>query len=852
MPEPEETTTITTTPGTNQHESIYRQQKQKQQQQQQQQHLNQQQEEEQDAAAVVTKEQESTSSTPPPPNPQTRHIVVGEDDEDDDEIIFVATTSKKRRSMMKIIRDEKFQGDHADYDLLQFQLIPSQGQDQHQQQANLDDQDIHDKDLYESISDRKSIWPNRDEKNHNGYQQHLNGRNSIIGHVNVDDDDDDILFVTTKPISSTRSSSGYNIAKISSRKSDKLWSMVLFWREEQHHEGLWEILQVSFLLLIAAVGFVKFALSRTARILNEGNQKERIFENEKERTANSKNAKKSLPEIPVKTPDDVLSLAETSEMKRGNGSTLLVTKRPKEEETLQPTTQKARRTSRSLSTPSSMPPPLTDESSERHKTLMIESTNENLELESESTSVSVSLPPLAAVVNGEENGMILSHQTQKLTIQQSDLHQQHLSKKYMAKQLVKDIKMVQEVLEENNLDPSLAPNLAVSLQTSHHIVDAQNKLEYKRTIIDVHQRQLDRRLSERQHIETLRAARYDPDWRGKLLGIVLTDDAGTNFAPTQQNGRKRFAATTYLMSRISSIWWNVFWVQQLCRGLTPYMIQHYSGMFNNDQLFGTTTKTSYESARILGRMIQNLIWAALSHLCRCDDIGQEYQPSRVSIVESSRSNEGYTSFLDIFLTWTKPSFTSPEGDSSGYAWILLKSAKHVLFSSVVPVVEGCTCYGSCVLSISTLILASILIHQGFRVVSAPQTFHHAVNLFTLMAIWGPDQIIKVLLSSILFLTCRNIDRDQIVTAETDTVFWREVADLLTLTILIFVPLWEWHATRRVYYHTECQIDQATPADFHAKFKWGRYRLEQWVAHTQLIRFVVFSVYSSVILWGAFR
>ena len=838
--------TITTNSETHQHENVHRQQKQRQQHQNQQQ-----QEEEQDDAVVVTKEQESTLSTTPP-TPQTHHVDVAENEDDEDEIIFVATTSKKKQRMMNVIQDEEFQGEHADYALLQFrQLMLSLGHDnnQHQQQANLEEQDNHDMDLDESSSDGKITWSNRHHNIHNENQYHLNGRNNIIGHVSVDDDDD-ILFVTTKPIPSSKSSSRDNVAEISSSESYGRWYTVLFSREEQHHEGVWEILQVFLLLLIAAVVFVKFSLSKTRRTPNGGKQKHRILEIEKERAETDKNSEKPLPEIPAKTPDDVSSISETNAMKHSYESTQFVTKRPRKEGTIQATPQKVRKTSHLLSAPSEMPPPLTDESSERNQTLMIESTNENLALEFESASVSLSSPPV--VVNGEENGMILSHQKQKLSIQQSDLHQQHISKKVMAKQLVRDIKMVQEVLEEHNLDPSLAPNLAISLQTSHHIVDTQNKLEYKRTIIDVHQRQLDRRLSERQHIETLRAARYDPDWRGKLLGIVLTDDAGTNFAPTQQNGRKRFAATTYLMSRISSIWWNVFWVQQLCRGLTPYMIQHYSGMFNNDQLFGTTTKTSYESARILGRMIQNLIWAALSHLCRCDDIGQEYQPSRVSIVESSRSNEGYTSFLDIFLTWTKPSFTSPEGDSSGYAWILLKSAKHVLFSSVVPVVEGCTCYGSCVLSISTLILASILIHQGFRVVSAPQTCHHAVNLFTLMAIWGPDQIIKVLLSSILFLTGRNKDKDQIIAGETDNMFWREVADLLTLTILFFVPVWEWQATRRVYYQTESQIDQATPADFDAKFKWGRYRLEQWVTYTQHIRFVIFSVYSSVILWSVFR
>ena len=82
--------------------------------------------------------------------------------------------------------------------------------------------------------------------------------------------------------------------------------------------------------------------------------------------------------------------------------------------------------------------------------------------------------------------------------------------------MAQDIKLVQKVLQDNGVDASLAPHVAISLQTSERIINSQHKVERGRLLFENHQRQLDRQLSERQHQESMQAAKYDPNWKEKL------------------------------------------------------------------------------------------------------------------------------------------------------------------------------------------------------------------------------------------------------------------------------------------------------------------------------------------------
>jgi hypothetical protein len=86
----------------------------------------------------------------------------------------------------------------------------------------------------------------------------------------------------------------------------------------------------------------------------------------------------------------------------------------------------------------------------------------------------------------------------------------------VASQMAQDIKLVEDVLLQHGMDESLAPQLALSLQSSQQIIASQHELEARRLWVDTHQRHLDRQLSQRQHEEALQAAKYDPNWKEKL------------------------------------------------------------------------------------------------------------------------------------------------------------------------------------------------------------------------------------------------------------------------------------------------------------------------------------------------
>jgi hypothetical protein len=86
----------------------------------------------------------------------------------------------------------------------------------------------------------------------------------------------------------------------------------------------------------------------------------------------------------------------------------------------------------------------------------------------------------------------------------------------VASQMAQDIKLVEDVLLQHGMDASLAPQLALSLQSSQQIIASQHELEARRLWVDTHQRHLDRQLSQRQHEEALQAANYDSNWKEKL------------------------------------------------------------------------------------------------------------------------------------------------------------------------------------------------------------------------------------------------------------------------------------------------------------------------------------------------
>jgi hypothetical protein len=123
-------------------------------------------------------------------------------------------------------------------------------------------------------------------------------------------------------------------------------------------------------------------------------------------------------------------------------------------------------------------------------------------------------PPSALdVILVKEEGVVTSLSLRS----SSDLEK----KVQVASQIVQDIKLFQKMLSQEGMDAALAPQLAGQLAGSlqlQQITDSQRELEVRRMCEVAHHRQLDRQLSDQQHVERLQAAKYDPNWKDKLNG----------------------------------------------------------------------------------------------------------------------------------------------------------------------------------------------------------------------------------------------------------------------------------------------------------------------------------------------
>jgi hypothetical protein len=88
----------------------------------------------------------------------------------------------------------------------------------------------------------------------------------------------------------------------------------------------------------------------------------------------------------------------------------------------------------------------------------------------------------------------------------------------VALEIAQDIKLVEDVLKNEGIvnNQALAAQVAVGWHSLERIIHSQRETEIRRMLLDTHQRNLDRQLSERQHEETLHAATYDPNWNEKL------------------------------------------------------------------------------------------------------------------------------------------------------------------------------------------------------------------------------------------------------------------------------------------------------------------------------------------------
>jgi hypothetical protein len=252
-----------------------------------------------------------------------------------------------------------------------------------------------------------------------------------------------------------------------------------------------------------------------------------------------------------------------------------------------------------------------------------------------------------------------------------------------ANEIAQHIKICEEALRRNGVDPSHAPHVAVSLQSM--------EFEERRIWLESSHRKLDRKLSERQHSEKLQAAKYDPNWREKLQ-----------------------AARDKCWNAVMRLFVELGIAYQFPRILRPLIdIYRMGSLVSTTQILQMIAGTVSKTCVCVCGFLQFLSWIS-SHppfnfpqACDCSEQG----------------------------TTTGMLITSLVIPSSSSAW---------LWMGLDAYVDSGLCYGQCILSYGIILTAALVLHQMLRIVSAPASIHNAVNIVSLLIFYLQSNIVGLI------------------------------------------------------------------------------------------------------------
>lgn len=418
--------------------------------------------------------------------------------------------------------------------------------------------------------------------------------------------------------------------------------------------------------------------------------------------------------------------------------------------------------------------------------------------------------------------------------------QKQTEKLEMARQLAKDILLVHDVLVENALDPSLAPQLAISLQSSQHIVDSQRDMCYKKAMLDAYQRQLDRQLSEQQHRESLRGAQYDPNWKEKLQTI-----------------RDQCYYWNALNGGVSRLWWEVLLIQQLARGIIPVWQRYLQDFHQFNANTNADMGVNYDGIGLLSiSFLKDTTTSVFVEVCDCQlsSTTEQFTSTTMTGTESTR--------LWMIPTLASPifSFNFDIGDTvSSSVLVFISLLKQVLPGPI----EYWTCYGYCIMLASTLLLFTIFCHQGLRILSLPLSLHNIVNCASMILFYGPQRTLRLIFATlmrmVMVVPTTDYRDDDFHGPGSEEQEWQEQnrssligCSFLLMSMWVFMPLFSWKRASTLYHESVLRVSRADPVNFEASFQSGTSRLKQWYWEQMAIRYLLLSMYSALVLWERSR
>ena len=433
-----------------------------------------------------------------------------------------------------------------------------------------------------------------------------------------------------------------------------------------------------------------------------------------------------------------------------------------------------------------------------------------------------------------------------LTNEQRDNSSQ-AQKLQMARQIAKDIRLVQDVLIEHSLDPSMAPQLAISLQSSQHIVESQRDICYQQAMFDAHQRQLDRQQSERQHRESLQGVKYDPNWKEKLQIIR----------------NKCYYWNLLGYGGVSRLWWEVILIQQLARWVIPvwqnYYHNYHSGIMygNNDHENGQLVASAF---------IKDTIASILTQVCDCQ--------SSCTIADTSTADMPTTTAIKSNASWFPAAAatviislnTSIMGSTlSSFVAVLSSMMKQFVPHNMM--MEYMTCYGYCILYGSVLLMMTMILHQGLRILSVPSLLHHIVNIISISLFYGPQRTFVLFLTTmmrmvmVMIVTVDDHNDDANISSNSTAGLQQQQqqhqylssysmmgCSFLLVSLWILMPFLSWIRTCTLYHKVERCVKNASPVDFETSFGKGCAELKRWRWEQIFVRYILLSMYSTLVMW----
>jgi len=258
------------------------------------------------------------------------------------------------------------------------------------------------------------------------------------------------------------------------------------------------------------------------------------------------------------------------------------------------------------------------------------------------------------------------------------------------------------------------------------------------------------------------------------------------------------------------------------------------------------TGDKYDEAVLLTTsFLKDSVASVLAQVCDCQS------PSTIEQFVSTTMTG-----TESAISWMIPTIASPifsfnfdAGDTVSSLFLVLTR----LLKQVLPApIEYWTCYGYCIVVASVLLFGAILCHQGLRILSLPSVLHHVLNLSSIAMLYGPQRtlrwILGTLMKMVLVLPVSTADDEWEQQPQNNVSSSHMGCSLVLLSLWVLLPLWSWNRTSKLYREAAYYITKTDPVDFEASFRTARFQLKQWYGEQMAMRYVLLSLYSTLVLW----